>query len=753
MTEYIIDEHVKSQNLAQSRKARKVNLLILCAISLGELSMKNRNPFYVSRFPGNRIIGLMAVFLLIAGFPAKLPAGTPIHRNVMVFFDSNTGQTEKANIIYEDGQTVLNHLGLLPIYRDINRRPLPDDAAMDTFRGIISTFPADIKSSPEEYLSWLERQIKAGRKIVILEKFGVSSLGSTEETVNRKLRRIYRLLGFENNGDQTASQPLLRFVHQDTDRVAFERKYPLFPNYYEKIKINDPALRRYVTVKRTDRKDSESTVVFTGPFGGYAHQGYIYWQDPLTFRRKWYINPFRFFGEAFGLEAVPVPDPTTLNGLRVAFSHIDADGFSGKSKIDPKFLCSDIIRDNILKIYDFPVTVSVITGEIDPKAAGSLKLVRLAQDIFKLPNVEPASHSYSHPFYWDPKDPVEAKKYNQQYGIYIPGYSHDPAMEIDQSIQYINRLLSPPDKPARVFLWSGNCLPSEEDIARCNGLGIYNMNGGDTLFDEVNNSYSSVVPLYRRVGSRYQVYTGQANENILTNLWTGPYYGFRNIITTMERTGYPRRMAPIDIYYHFYSGEYPASLRAVQEVYEWALRQDIVRVFTSQYLQMVNDYLKATVTQDGADRYRIRDYGACLTVRFDGYKKRPDLSQSENVIGFSASPHALYVSLSPGKREALIAMAADGPTSRSLKSIPFVKKATGWITPGEITKEGVTFDYRGFGKGAVEIGGLAPEKDFQITGTAIGAQEKRSATDEKGTLRIDDLQTGRVKIKWVSPLN
>jgi polysaccharide biosynthesis protein PelA len=719
---------------------------------LNELPMKNHNPFYKFRFPGNRIIGLMAVFLLIAGFPAKLPAETPIHRNVMVFFDSNTGQTETKNIIYMDGQTVLNHLGLLPVYRDINRRPLPDDAAMAAFRGIITIFQANIESSPEEYLSWLERQIKAGRKIVILEKFGVSTPDNTEETVNRKLRHVYRLLGFENTGDYTASQPLLRFVRQDMDRVAFERKYPLFPNYYEKIKVKDPGLRQYVTVKRTDRKDSESAVVFTGPFGGYAHEGYIYWQDPLTFRRKWYIHPFRFFREAFGLETVPIPDPTTLNGLRVAFSHIDADGFPGKSKIDPKFLCSDIIRDNILKTYDFPVTVSVITGEIDPNAAGSLKLVRLAQDIFKLPNVEPASHSYSHPFYWDLEDPVVAKRYNQQYGVYIPGYIHDPAMEIDQSIQYINRLLTPQDKPAKVFLWSGNCVPTEGDIARCDRLGIFNMNGGDTLFDEVYDSYTSVAPLYRRAGMRYQVYTGQANENILTRLWKGPYYGFRNIITTMERTGYPRRMAPIDIYYHFYSGEYLASLRAVQEVYEWALRQDIARVFTSQYLQVANDYLKATVTRDGPDRYRIRDYGACLTVRFDGPQKLPDLSQSENVIGFSAGPHALYVSLFPGKREALITMAADGTISKSLKSIPFVKKATGWITPGEITMDGMTFDYRGFGKGSIEIGGVTPEKDFQIAGTAIGAEEKHSATDEKGTLRIDDLQTGRVKIKWVSHL-
>jgi polysaccharide biosynthesis protein PelA len=715
--------------------------------------MKLHNSFYAPRFPGNPVIGLMVILLLIALFPAALSAATPIHRNVMVFFDGKAGQSEKTNIIYRDGQTVLNHLGLLPVYRDINRRPLPDDATMEAFRGIITTFTTDIEASPGEYLTWLERQIQAGRKIVILERFGVSDEGIAEETTEKKLRRVYRLLGFENNGDYTASQPLLRFAYQDKDRVAFERKYPMFPNIYEKIKINEPTPRRYVTISRTDRKDSESSVVFTGSFGGYAHEGYIYWQDPLTFRRKWYINPFRFFREAFELESVPVPDPTTLNGLRVAFSHIDADGFAGQSRIDRNLLCSEIIRDEILKTYDFPVTVSVITGEIDPNAAGSLKRVRLAQDIFKLPNVAPASHSYSHPFYWDSEDPVEAEKYNRQYGILIPGYSHDPAMEIDHSVEYINRLLAPKDKPVKVFLWSGNCQPTEEDIARCDRLGIYNMNGGDTIFDEAYNSYTAVAPLYRRIGSRYQVYTGQANENILTRLWKGPYFGFRNIITTMERTGYPRRIAPIDIYYHFYSGEYRSSLRAVQEVYEWALKQDIVRMFTSQYLQIIDGYLKTTVDQVGSGRYRIRDYGACLTVRFDGRKSLPDLSQSENVIGFSATPQALYVSLSPGKKEAHIVMAPDTSISRSSKSIPFVKEATGWVTSIEKIKDNMAFDYRGFGKGKIEIGGLSPKQKFQITGDSIGTEERRTASDERGALRIDNLKTGRVEIKWISHLN
>jgi len=697
------------------------------------------------RIPLN--VAVICIGLICISGYGHAHAETALPRKVLILYDSMIGQTEKVNLIYQNGQAILNYYGLLTEFKDVNDQPLPIDAEMEDFRGIVTIFRENLKKDAENYLSWLKRQIQKGRKLVIIGKLGITTSPDQSPELNKLIQNIYKQLGFEYHDDFTVSQPLLRYVFKDKDRVEFERKYPLFPKVYEKFVPVDTSIRVYLTIQRTDKPKSDSALIFTGPAGGYAHEEYVYWQDPVTYRRQWYLNPFLFFKEALDISNLPTPDPTTLNGLRVAFSHIDGDGFAGPSQIDQEQLCAEIIRDHILKKYDYPVTVSVIVGEIDPKAAGNAELVKLAKEIYRLPNVEPASHSYSHPFYWDPDFKNEENKYEHQYGIYIPGYKHDPKMEIDYSMKYITKNLSPPDKPSRVFLWTGNCVPTETDIARCDIHGYYNMNGGDTIYDDVFNSYTSVAPLYRKVGGRFQVYTGQANENILTNLWKGPFFGFRNIITTMKRTGSPRRIAPIDVYYHFYSGEYKSSLKALQEVYDWVLKQAVTKVFTSDYLQMMEGYLKVQLFKDDSQRYIIKDYGKCLTIRINQEDKIPDLSRSVNVLGYVLDPQGLYVSLIPGRDKAIIAL-ADISKRKRVEGLPYLRRATGWINTMQLFRNRVKLKYRGFGSGKIELGGMPPEANIDLTGSAIGNKSIQLTSNEKGYITITDVVSGNIEISW-----
>lgn len=693
-------------------------------------------------------INCFAALFLIAMLPVDLPAQMPLSRKVLVFFDSQAGQSATENIVFQDGQTILNYYGLLPDYRDVNDWPLPDDKAMSLYRGIITTFTADISQDAETYLGWLNRQIDADRKLVVIGTLGSGATPDSVPGFKKLVHKTYAKMGLTYGGDLTAIQPLIRFVDKDPNGVEFERKYPLFPESYEKFTPIDKNLKVYLSIRRIDRQNSASAVIVTSPAGGVAHEDFIIWEDSVSFRRQWYLNPFKFFKESLGLSGLPAPDPTTLNGLRVAFSHVDGDSFSGLSRTDKKSLCAEVIKDQILKKYVFPVTVSVITGEIDPKAAGRPELVQLAREIYKLDNVEPASHSCSHPFYWDPDYKNEDGKYEHQYGLLIPGYSHDSKKEIDDSMQYITKELSPPGKPCKIFLWSGNCVPTESDIARCDALGYLNMNGGDTVFDAVNNSYTSAAPFYKKVGQRFQIFTGQANENILTNLWTGPYHGFRNIITTMQKTGSPRRIAPLDIYYHFYSAEYKSSLKALQDVYDWVLNQDIAPIFTSDYLKMVKGYLNAKVYQNGPQRYIIRNYGDCLTVRFDADDRLPDLSRSVNVLGYARFQGRLYVSLAPKKPEALIVLSDAAVTSESDNQQPYVMHAAGWVSLFELNKKDLKIEYKGFGNGWMEIAGMPKDALIRIEGSSFSKGGRQVKTTGNGILTVNNIRTGILKISW-----
>ena len=665
----------------------------------------------------------------------------PLPRKILAIYDANEGINANTSKIFENCQSVLNHLGMIVDYRDVNR-PLPEQGEMVNYQGILTWFESDGVETPQAYLTWLAEQADHGMRLVVL-----GSIGFSEETLvpafRKKARAIYTHLGLAHENDFTKQRPRLRYTSRDRSMVDFERPYPPVPMEYDRfVPLND-SVRVHLAMLRTDRTDRpESAVVTTSPGGGMVWGPHVLWREGgPPYRRQWYINPFAFFETAFDLATRPRPDATTLNGRRIAFSHIDGDAFAGISQVKTNALCAEIIRERILEHYSFPVTVSVIVGEIDPAAQGNDRRVDLARRIFALPNVEPASHAYSHPFYWDPDFDNSQAQYPSQYGMKIPGYEFDAPMEIDYSVRYITEELAPPGKPCRVFLWTGNCRPLAEHIKRCDRLNLFNMNGGDTVFDAFKDSYSGVAPLYRDVDGYYQFHIGQANENILTNLWEGPFYGYREIITTMVRTGTPRRIKPIDVYYHFYSGQYEASLNALISVYDWVVSQPIAPMFTSAYLQIARSWIDCRLQKNAAgDHFVISDYGQCLTLRFDTDDRVPDMARSRNVLGYVQEPQGLFVHLAPGETEAHIVLAAAGTNKQ-----PYLQQASGWVRHFQTSPERIQFDFDGFGKGQVVLAGLAPHSRWHVhQQTAVG--QGQVETDETGRLTLSNVMNGPVEI-------
>src|SRR5260370_160047 len=213
--------------------------------------------------------------------------------------------------------------------------------------------------------------------------------------------------------------------------------------------------------------------------------------------------------------------------------------------------------------------------------------------------------------------------------------------------------LLPPGKRVRLFQWSGSTGVTEDAIAALDRLGVPNINGGDTMRDREWPSYTRVAPLMRQVGRHWQTYTSASTENISTELWTGPFYGFRHVIETYENTERPRRVAPVNVYYHYYSGERVASLAALQYVHEWVLRQSLARIFTSEYLAIVEGFRTARIARV-PEGWRISDHRALCTVRFDDTRAHLDLDRSSGVLGYLHHQGALYVHLA-GPGPALIA--------------------------------------------------------------------------------------------------
>ena len=633
-------------------------------------------------------------------------------------------KTATLNEIHSWAQMPLNWLGLMVDYHDL-AGGLPDEATMARYRGVITWYQTDEIDDPMGYWRWLGKQMTAGRRVVILGTLGALRDRRTLDTPDLEaLSAALAPAGLEVRGHWTANQRVIELRYKNPHVMEFERNLaPGLPSY-QQIVSRRRDNRVHLVLARRDLPDSESHMVVTGPWGGLALDDYVRYQAPAPYGTQWWINPFVFFDEALGIGDWPRPDVTTLNGRRVFYSHIDGDGMRNASEVRPGVASGQIILDEILSRYALPISVSVVAAEVDPTLLGSPETLRLARAMLARPNVEAGSHTFFHPLDWE----KQTRSFN------LRGHPYSVEVETAGSIAYIEKTLLPPGKRVRLFQWSGATNVTEAPLAVLERLGMPNINGGDPMFDREWPSYAKLAPLMRQVGRHWQVYTSASNENLYTNLWTGPFYGFRHVAETFRNTESPRRVSPINVYYHFYSGERLASLGALRHVYDWALKQPIAPVFTSEYLGMVAGFRTARVAR-AAEGWRVWEHGALRTVRVDGAAAEQaragiDLSRSRGVLGWSRHQGSLYVHLE-GPGEALIVF-AERPAA-----IHYLASASHRVSEWRREAGGLALRLIGVGVKSAEIGGIDPGREVVVDlRDGAGARTVAARADERGIVRI-----------------
>ncbi|MBI5855777.1 MAG: bifunctional glycoside hydrolase 114/ polysaccharide deacetylase family protein [Nitrospirae bacterium] len=505
-------------------------------------------------------------------------------RKVLVLYDGRVDPDLRKAPVHRFLDFPLNYLGYVPDHWDV-QNGLPSFPLVGRYAGLVTWFRSDTTAVSGVLPQWLQLHVEQGLHLAILDHFGFGP-----DNVRLKPFAL-----------------LLSAVHGDLVPVTVQFKDSRVG--YEVAPLPDPeaflpirALKGHALLTIQRRAGEFQDAVAAMPWGGYALSPYVVRELLTPDQFRWVIDPLRFLQEALALPPMPVPDTTTENGRRLLLIHIDGDGFPSKAEFPGAPFSGEVVLKEILEKYKVPTTVSVIEGEVAatgkyPQLAPQLE--RIARRIFSLPFVEIASHSYSHPFFWmtqnqDPNKP-------ESVSLAIPGYRYSAETfdrEIAGSLDYINRTLAPAGKRAEVFLWSGDTNPPEDAIAKAYAARVYNFNGGKTLMTRTNPSLTAVAPLGLKKGEFFQVFAPNQNENEYTNLWTGPFYGFERVIETFELTEKPRRLKPINIYYHFYSGTKKASLRALQKVYDWALAQLVSPVSVSDYAKKVVDFQHLVIARD-----------------------------------------------------------------------------------------------------------------------------------------------------------
>ncbi|QSN65085.1 bifunctional glycoside hydrolase 114/ polysaccharide deacetylase family protein (plasmid) [Caballeronia sp. M1242] len=604
----------------------------------------------------------------------------------------------------------LNWLGYRVEFADI-AKPLPEGDLSSRYAGIVMWLdsPAPDRTA---FHDWLETQVDHHVPVAMLTTFGIDIQGDLAQKLD-----LVPVAGRPGNR--------LRVESMDTSMMGFEMKPQPDPHDTTNVRAG-PRSHSLLRLASADAgNDFAIDAAAITPWGGYAMRPFAVFDMRMANEARWVLQPIRFFRAALRLpDDMPAPDPTTENGRRLLMTHIDGDGLASRAEFDvnggpmkvstsaPPQYSGDALY-KVIRQFGLPTTVSVIEGEISddgpyPKDAPRLRAI--ARDIFALPNVEMASHTYTHPLQWmrvtglgksggdtDTAEGGSRANYNG-LSIDIPGYRYDTDREIAGSIRYIDRL-APAGKRVKVLLWSGDCQVPAPVIAAADNAGVYNMNGGDTLITKRYPSWAAIAPLGVDKNGFFQVFAPNQNEEAYTALWQGPYYGYQRVLETFDMTERPIRFKPVDVYYHMFSGTKYASVKALSDVYRTLSAQPLMPVYVSEYAQKVLDFERMDISRDG-DFWLIHGSGALRTVRLpEG--RAPDLASAEGVAGYLPGPGGVYVHLTGADARFRVIDAA-----RAAK-LPYLAEANGVIDHFARTPRGFSFDLAPHAAPRFAIGGEA----------------------------------------------
>jgi hypothetical protein len=722
--------------------------------------------------------------LVVAPFASS---NEPLPRTILAIYDSLEDDDIRTSRIHRLAEMPLNHLGLVVKYHDI-QKGLPSNEDLRGVRGVLSWFQSERMPSPTKYIEWVSGIIDQGIRLVIFGNPGIFYDTKGQATPLPEINRLLRKLGLETDNFWKTITYDVRLIYKDPSMVEFERRYKDILSPFQRIWAREESTVSYLTAAwDKDFKNSVDLVVI-GPNGGYVASGFAFFQNREF--QQWYINPFEYFRKAFATDEVPKPDTTTLSGQRIYYSHIDGDGWRNTSEIEryrvKQANSAEVIFKEVLKPFaNLPVTVAPIAADLDPDWFGSEETLEQARQIFSLPHVEAGSHTYSHPFFWKyfenyrpeeewnsfvskehigdkavsdryvslieslPKSPVgSSKKEKNNLLKPLPEIYESPRAynlfpfnlekEISGSVQFINRLL-PPGKKVEVLQWSGDCTPFLNALNNTRMTKLANINGGDTRFDREFPSHSWVAPLGVQVGDQLQIYASASNENTYTELWENRYFGFKHLIRTLKNTDSPRRLKPINIYYHMYSGEKRSSLNALVENLNFIETLAIAPVTTSRYTKIVQGFFSTQFILERPQKWRVENRGSLQTLRFDQTPgKAVDMENSVGVIGQRVYRKSLYVFLDPAVEHPVVALKDNENSDAETNSQrPFLIQGRWWLSNFETSDEGlVSFNAQGFGEGQmVWKFPQAGDYELQLSDEHGVQQTLYEATDSEGILK------------------
>ncbi|MCL2000364.1 MAG: hypothetical protein FWG74_02935 [Planctomycetes bacterium] len=673
-----------------------------------------------------------------------------ISRRVLGLYNSKiTEWNEPANCAVQEFLAMpLNYLGFAVDYHDVNQ-PLPDASR---YHGIVVWLYSYEIDTAERLLPWLLEAMRAGVKVMLPDGLQAPYRPGEPPVGQAELAEILGRFGLE---------PIPQAISRDASDLRVRILRPEYFSFETSLmrknltgqffRDADPGTEVWARLEQADNHDLYAVIAAAGEAGFWSMSidWFLYYMAVSgEYRVAWNINPFAMLEAGLNSLAMPKPDVSTFWGARGAYSHVDVDGPYNLTQYDvpgPQRTTLEVMRDEVWKKYPYPVTLGWIASDYNPDidlrfilpgetpeqtlardrldwerphAEIAAMLRKLAMDISRLPNIQSGCHSFSHPLDWR----------NLRPGYAIRDYAPNYEMEVRGAVEYLDKYVLPPDKPVELYQWAGDCDPPAEALDILAEMGLPNINGGDSRYDQHNDSVYYISPLSRPKGKHLQIHTSGTNENIYTENWGGFKGAFKNVITAFERSDQPKRFLPVNIYYHVFPAEHLAGYKAIQHVYDWAAGQELCWMTAREYVRAAESFFRVRVGRNIDGGWWIEDYGSCSTIRFDDESRRVDLTASKNVAGYRRHNKSLYVALIPGDR-------AEIRLGDREDDSPCLAGSSGMLRNIERRNTSWKAEIRVWGQGFVDL--WAPEGEWRVEAGYPGGKTVRGKAE-----RFDD---GRIR--------
>ncbi|MAD42928.1 MAG: hypothetical protein CL623_11140 [Arcobacter sp.] len=561
-----------------------------------------------------------------------------IKRKILVLYNSNNVSVDTD--VHKKLESILNYYGYFCEYIEDDLKNAPED--ISKYAGMIYWSLGINHQNPIKLANYISK-FKNKKNIIL------GDLKHLDDNGNNYLKEVNKIFsdnfGFSQGNTWIKYNPSIKQVY-DKKLFGFEKKVSFLTNKsFSKITINNNST--FKTVFKELYNDNVSNTVFFAPWGMYGKIDKVFYYGKKINQNKWIIDPFKMIEKVFNT-SYPIPDTTTKKAKRIAYIHIDGDGILSRS-FNQKYTIEN--GYNFIKKEKLKTGVSYIVIELDKngpifknplfKMNKNFKpefFNNFAKKTFALPFVEPASHTYTHPFNW--REGVVAYSINKNAKVVAYGspgirsfQEKDKQInlkyEIRDSLDYLRKLMPSNKLHQDIIYWSGDCFPSIRDLKYIDDNNILAFNSGDSRFDLEFNSYSYVTSLSRFEKGVTQIYSSNSNENTYTEEWKENFWRFKNVIRTFENTGYPKRIKPINVYYHFYSFEKEASFNALKKIYKYLKENDLEYIYPSEFIKIAKNFHDIKIEKENST-YFISNIKELRELRFNGkvnIKKSNDITK------------------------------------------------------------------------------------------------------------------------------